>query len=84
MGAVQIAPKTQKLKYNPFAPNNRRNDAQAAFLRFVESGRDVRELSRWMCDDDIYAVIEMLCEEKRKVQTPQYKTHFEDAQIIEA
>ena len=70
-----------KVRLNAFAPSNRRAVASATFAAFVESGRPISDLYKSICDDDLLCIVEMLCEEKRAIKTPQY-SHIENAEIV--
>jgi hypothetical protein len=54
-----------KIRYNSFAPENRRREALDAFADFCASGRDVSQLAKYLCSDDILALVEMQVEERR-------------------
>ena len=57
---------TPKLRYNSFSEPNRRMEAQDSLREFAETGLSVKLVVKYLCDDDIAAILEMLVEEMRQ------------------
>lgn len=86
MEAAQIAPSKRaavappKLRYNSFLPNNRRREASEALAQFVASGLPIRDIMKFMCEDDVQCIVEMQVEEMRSRN--RFSSPVENAEIV--
>ena len=78
MKAVQAAPPT--LRYNSFLPNNRRREALDELEWYIESDKPIHELSKWLCKDDLAAIVEMMVEERRSMN--RFVSPVENAELV--
>lgn len=67
-----------RIIYNSFAPENRRREALDAFADFCASAHDAKDFRKYICSDDIAAVMEMMIEERRNKIT----LTFENAELL--
>jgi hypothetical protein len=86
MEAVQIAPSrraaaiTPKLRYNSFLPNNRRREALEELEEFINSERQLNQVTKWFCHDDLAAIVEMMIEERRSMN--RFTSPIENAELV--
>lgn len=73
MNAIKKAPQkakpkaeTPRLVYNSFAEPNRRNEAQDSLREFAETNLPLSFVKKYICSDDLAAIVEMLVEEMRE------------------
>ena len=78
MTAVQHAP--PKLRYNSFLPNNRRREALDELEWYIQSDKPLNEVSKWICKDDLAAIVEMMIEERRSMN--RFLSPIENAELV--